>query len=1691
MADDTCLGVTAWYSDLARNRLTFNEGEPESLLNQPDKRAMSNLKIVKLSESGLHEAEVEALARISECLPSNWLAYSNFEFRDKKIGNREIDLVLVTPNAILLVELKNWNGSLRSEGTHWILNGQDRGESPVAITDRKCKYLKELITKREKHNIGNFYVAPIVVLCGSANSMRLSSEDKGFVCSLEEFCKIKSPNQFSNLFPSVRKRHSHLNKEKEVFNRIFSTKVFDPRRLRYQGYVPDGRPIFTHRESLYQEFIAEQDVSPRYRALLRTWDLQQLPPAYGTRERWKEVAGREREVVGYAKGELPRAFVGSALLTAVGATPEEEFSSKYFELYDLPGRMDMLDVYINKHDSRLTLRERIELVSVLLSTFSEFHQANLAHRDISSTCIWTGDDHSLAVSRWLAATYPEGQTVGPVREFLRSGRSVTPEDKLEEPSNPFRRDVFLLGALAYYLLTSSHPPLNDSVAEFPDVGHDTFPSELPPRLTACLTRALSWNPSERFANATEFHHEFQAIAQESESSAPLFAEELSEFVTDGHPYADYPIKNELARSHVHVYESHIDHRDVIVKVWSGVRISDDDPGANHRLLEFFGAARDINRVNPAITQEIIDYGLTAVGAHLVSIKLDGCSLSEYISRDAQTLDQRLGLCSRLLGAVSTLHAMGIAHGDIKPENIVVTPCEDGSNACVKFVDCPDIDIDGNGKDTPSYLTNCPESADRFARDRHAALMTVVKILGGKITTSAGVSIMSFEAVELEGLEEEIARLTSQDDELLTLETIESSIEDARNKINREALIRVTIPLRSIEARTQLLPDDDEYRIHISDTPLHVIKRLDINTPPEKCLQISIAGVDGVLRLIWDDIRKEILTGDLIQNPAWKCPGRPVCSVRAFFVFVPAIQSDYLPLQEVLAATISDAVERHVQNRSVSAKASMGDDESAVDGTEFKEIETDAESAFGGDVAKMWQALIDAEADVLPELVVSEEPIHVRGKSGRILISYESKNGQPIEFDRGEVVVVEALNNAGKYVPLGTLVGDLVSSEVIGVDLSRGQVPSPNDTLRLNSALGKASHDKRARAVERLIDGEGCHPTLFKWLSGAAEQNEIDGLDELCEHDDFCNKFRLNLDQCAAIKKVLRIPPIGLIQGPPGTGKTYFIAAMVHKLLDDGARNILLTSQSHEAVNNAIEKLKNIYSEDLDKLDVVRVGPLNMCSEGVSRYHIDNLQHRYRKIFDSDIRNRIEFTARGLGLPQKFVSQYVRLAIATDPLLDEYVAKSEDVNDDDADHERVKRELESIKNAIYGRARRISVRLSDYEDYDDPCQAVARMKIHLSAVHDVTNEAAIGRLDDLIKLAFDWSHALVSPHGNFGEFLTRTKRIVCGTCVGIGRRELNITQHHHEWVIIDEAARCSAGELAVPAQTAQRLVLVGDHKQLPPMYTPEVLRAAAARLGVTKTRRLGESDFRRVIESPFGRSAAQLLHLQYRMKPSIAALVSDTFYDGKLKTKKDQILIKEGGIPSPFEADVIWCDTSSMGNSAKERQETLPGGAEGTSFVNLGEARTILELLKLLEASTQFIEVARALSSKGEKPIGIICTYAGQKREIVRQLRQRNFSEGFYDMVKVDTVDSYQGKENLIIVLSLVRNNSKKKTGFLAHDERVNVAVSRAMERLVVVGSSEMWGGMSDPPSKVYNYIKSRHEDDYAYSVVDATSIGVS
>jgi hypothetical protein len=190
-----------------------------------------------------------------------------------------------------------------------------------------------------------------------------------------------------------------------------------------------------------------------------------------------------------------------------------------------------------------------------------------------------------------------------------------------------------------------------------------------------------------------------------------------------------------------------------------------------------------------------------------------------------------------------------------------------------------------------------------------------------------------------------------------------------------------------------------------------------------------------------------------------------------------------------------------------------------------------------------------------------------------------------------------------------------------------------------------------------------------------------------------------------------------------------------------------------------------------------------------------------------------------------------------------------------------------------------------------------------------------------------------------------------------------------------------------------------------------------------------------------------------MAPAIGTLVSETFY------KKRKLVNGNRTIPNIYENApeaiknyVTWLDTSSLGG----RSYHLEG--KGSSIYNRVEADQILFVLKQIAENTEFVACLSEVTKKDEAAIGIICMYAEQKRIIRQKFNQESWSDGFKELVKIDTVDSYQGKENRIIILSLTRSDKHHTPGFLRMPNRINVAMSRAMDRLLIVGNSDMWQG---------------------------------
>jgi superfamily I DNA and/or RNA helicase len=197
-----------------------------------------------------------------------------------------------------------------------------------------------------------------------------------------------------------------------------------------------------------------------------------------------------------------------------------------------------------------------------------------------------------------------------------------------------------------------------------------------------------------------------------------------------------------------------------------------------------------------------------------------------------------------------------------------------------------------------------------------------------------------------------------------------------------------------------------------------------------------------------------------------------------------------------------------------------------------------------------------------------------------------------------------------------------------------------------------------------------------------------------------------------------------------------------------------------------------------------------------------------------------------------------------------------------------------------------------------------------------------------------------------------------------------------------------------------------------------------------------------------------------MLPPIGRLVSEAFYpDLRLVAGRSQPVVEPECLPESLKTPLVWLDTDALGEAAFEERER-----EGSSRSNRIEADAILALLEDWHAHEPF---KQWLLADNDHPagIGIICMYAAQRDLIRRKLRQSPLNYLLDGFVKIGTVDSYQGKENPVVILSLVRNNDngslefglkRIREGFLSAPNRINVSASRAMDRLVIVGARRRW-----------------------------------
>ena len=299
------------------------------------------------------------------------------------------------------------------------------------------------------------------------------------------------------------------------------------------------------------------------------------------------------------------------------------------------------------------------------------------------------------------------------------------------------------------------------------------------------------------------------------------------------------------------------------------------------------------------------------------------------------------------------------------------------------------------------------------------------------------------------------------------------------------------------------------------------------------------------------------------------------------------------------------------------------------------------------------------------------------------------------------------------------------------------------------------------------------------------------------------------------------------------------------------------------------------------------------------------------------------------------------------------------------------------------------------------------------------------------------------------------------------------------LFIDEAAQALEAACWIPMKRASRVILAGDHCQLPP--TVKSIAALRAGLGKTLMERIAENK----------PEVVTLLKIQYRMNDEIMRFSSDWFYGGKVESAPQ---IKYRSVLD-YDHPITWIDTSNEenqitieGEDAPEDPASASSAASaanqnsdlnfkeqfvGESFGRINKAEAELTLLTLAEYFTK-IGKQRVLEERID--VGIISPYRAQVQYLKKLIKKYEFFKPYRRLISVNTVDGFQGQERDVILISLVRSNDEGQIGFLKDLRRMNVAMTRARMKLIILGNKNT---MTKHPfyKKLWEYVEAINNNE--------------
>lgn len=1054
--------------------------------------------------------------------------------------------------------------------------------------------------------------------------------------------------------------------------------------------------------------------------------------------------------------------------------------------------------------------------------------------------------------------------------------------------------------------------------------------------------------------------------------------------------------------------------------------------------------------------QVVGFGTPAEGTPWIAFEWCGEDLGAVVRREHRTWEQLRPIALELLAGLSVLHAKGWVHRDLKPGNVLV----DGSQ--VKLADFGTMryrEVTSFGKTMSQLGTRpyCPPESGTEnpvpAYDVYSFAVLVICCLLGDFELNGTTPSAALSRVDVpEPIRLLLARCLSAE-------------EDQRPG-------SAGVVLAEIEqiAKGDTVPQDvPEIGLHLPFNVIQIFR--DITLAETAGFEEFRREFGPRARLVRDpksaDRQGLLLIGQSLLAAVAPHESRP----GSFFVkhvWRPPIAHVERLRKRGVGRTIRWVM---TPMRTLEADAAISDFLRSLAEREA----THADQYSRVEVHDRWERVLDAKLAIAREIGKDVAYSALRVEGARVYLTTADRSADPQlgelrvirsttgRFVRGEVEAIEG-NSVVFYVNEGNP-HDLPRKGVLSVDAER--------------TISKLRREQDA--VRRVFEGRAVRADLKDILSNPA----VNPLPVVHNIDHFVQDH-LDDAKRAAVSSVLGAQGISLVKGPPGTGKTTLIAELVaQQLMIKPDAQILLASQTHIALDHALSKVANV----TPAVSVLRIGSPDQLSADSEAWTVPSQLDAWRAETEATIAEFVQDHLQSAGVlnvetrstatrlraqverrsrmeaelmqaqaelgaaskEQEITRSAIEKLFAAVSKLDTTPADTADV---------VARDLARLTNAVeqFGvdleqrspairllgglreRVLQLSERLTELRK--DTQRAAAELR-ELDDLADAADEeellrridASLSADDERVQalqlIAEEWLERF-RPTGEFRVALLFRASVVASTCVALTGSK-GAERVEFDLCIIDEASKATPTELMVPMASARQWVLVGDERQLPPFLDTELVDADfLAERELTRA----EVDERLFTELGAGlptQSVAVLSH-QHRMHPDIGKVVSDVFYGGELRSGTREI---SPLVQRALGGAVTWRDT---GRKESERRS-------GLSYENRAEARVVAEMVRDIDNFAVLLGV-------DEVEVAVIAGYAAQVRTLQEVLSSTK-SKLKVVRVKAATIDSFQGQEADICIVSLTRSNRRGEVGFLGSPERLNVAISRARDGLVIVGNRAM------------------------------------